>query len=169
MQDCLEIARTVLEKEIFGKKVFIPSGVTERHIQEIVFMFNYQLDPIFRNCQTSHKDLFKPLPLEIDCLILKIYMSTFSSQGATATESEQNSILFHEAKELGLVSRTCKVGEWPCSKLIDFRGGTEPCQEVKEKVVAKKWTNISLEDLMKSLSAIAMLVVPKNLMLVNSP
>jgi hypothetical protein len=59
MRDCLEIARTMHEKEILGKKVIISSGVTERHIQEIVFMFNYQLDPIFRNCQTSHKDLFK--------------------------------------------------------------------------------------------------------------
>ncbi len=61
--------------------------------------------------------------------------------------------MFHEAKELGLVSRACKVGEWPCSKLIDFRGGTEPCQEVKEKVVAKKCTNISLEDLNEKLKS----------------
>jgi hypothetical protein len=54
--------------------------------------------------------------------------------------------LFHEAKELGLNFRACKAGEWPCSELIDFRKGAEPCQEVMEKVLAEKWTNISTED-----------------------
>jgi hypothetical protein len=58
--------------------------------------------------------------------------------------SEQNCLLFQEAKELKLTSRTCKVGEWPYSELIDFREGIEPCK--KEKVLAKKWTNITIEE-----------------------
>ena len=35
LRDCLEIAKVVLEKEILWMKVVIPSGVTERPIQEI--------------------------------------------------------------------------------------------------------------------------------------
>ena len=30
--------------------------------------------------------------------------------------------------------------------MIDFREGVEPCQKVKEKVLAKKWTNITIEE-----------------------
>jgi hypothetical protein len=73
-------------------------------------------------------------------------MSAFSNLGATAVNIEQNSFLFHEAKELGLVSRACKSGEWPCPKLIDFREHAELCQEVKEKVLTEKWTDIPTKD-----------------------
>jgi hypothetical protein len=164
--DCLIFSRAVLEKRILRKKVVIPLESTEKHIKELVHIFNNQFSPIYENCQAYHRDLFKRLPLEIDCLILEIFVSASHSLGATAANSELNCLLFHEIKELGLVSRTCKVGIWPCSKLIDFREGTEPCQEVK--VLAKKWTNILQRNLMKSLKVIAMLVVSENLMLVNS-
>ncbi len=61
--------------------------------------------------------------------------------------ASKNCLLFQEVKkELKLISRTCKVGEWPYSKLIDFREGVKPCQEVKEKVLAKKWANVSIEE-----------------------
>ncbi len=84
--------------------------------------------------------------MEIDCLILKIFVSASHSLGATAVNNEQNGLLFHEAKELGLVSRACKAGEWPFSKLIDFREDTESFQEVKEKVRAKKWFTVTTKD-----------------------
>jgi hypothetical protein len=144
--NCLVFSHAVLEKKILRKKVVIPSESTEEQIQELVPIFDNQFIPIYENCQAYHRELFKKLPLEIDCLILKIYVSTSQSLGATAADSEQNCLLFQEAKELGLIYRTCKVGEWPYSKLIDFREGVEPYQEVKEKVLAKKWTNISLEE-----------------------
>ena len=147
MRDCLEIAKVVLEKEILRMKVVIPLGVTERHIQEITSIFNHYLDLMYKHCQICHQDLFKRLPLEVDCLILKIYMSAFSTLGATAVNIEQNSFLFPEAKELGLVCCACKSGEWPRPKLIDFRERAELCQEVKEKVLAKKWTEDTNEKL----------------------
>jgi hypothetical protein len=118
----------------------------EKHIQKLISIFYDQFGSIYENCQACHRSLSKNLPVEVDCLILKIFISITSSLGATAANNEQNSILFHEAKELGLVSRACKAGEWPCSKLIDFREGAEPYQEVKEKVLPEKWTNISIED-----------------------
>ncbi len=73
-------------------------------------------------------------------------MSTSNNLSVTAANNEQNCLLFHEVKELVYISRTCKVGEWPCSKLVDFREGAESCQEVKEKELAEKWTNISTEE-----------------------
>ncbi len=106
----------------------IPPESTEEQIQELVQIFNNHIDSIYENCQAHHKKLFKTLPLEIDCLILKIYVSSSKSLGATAANSEQNCLLFQEAKELKLTSRTCKVGEWPYSELIDFREGIEPCK-----------------------------------------
>ncbi len=126
VQECLIFSRAVLEKKILRRKVVIPSESTEEQIQELVQIFNSHFGPIYENCQACHKELFKTLPLEIDCFILKIYVSTSQSLGATAANSEQNCLLFQEAKELKLISRTCKVGEWPCSKLIDFREGVEP-------------------------------------------
>ena len=146
VQEILEFSRAVLEKKVLRRKVVIPPESTEEQIQELVQIFNNQIDSIYENCQAHHKKLFKTLPLEIDCLILKIYVSSSKSLGATAANSEQNCLLFQEAKELKLTSRTCKVGEWPYSKLIDFREGIEPCKEVKEKVLAKKWTNITIEE-----------------------
>jgi len=114
------------EKKILRKKEVIPSESTEKHIQELVHIFNNQFNPIYENCQAYHRDLFKRLPLEIDCLILKVFVSASHNLGATAANNEKNCLLFHEVKELGLVSRTCKVGKWPCSKLIDFREGIKP-------------------------------------------
>ena len=35
LRDCLEIAKVVLEKEILRMKVVVPSGLTEKHIQQI--------------------------------------------------------------------------------------------------------------------------------------
>jgi len=146
LRDCLEIAKVVLEKEILRMKVVVPSGLTEKHIQQITFVFNHYFDPMYKNCQICHQDLFKRLPLEVDCLILKIYMSASSTLGATAGNNEQNCFLFHEAKEICLVFRACKSGEWPCPKLIDFKEHAELYQEVKEKVLAKKWTDIPTKD-----------------------
>ena len=48
---------------------------TEKHIQELVHIFNNRFGPIYENCQAYHRELFKKLPLEIDCLILKIFVS----------------------------------------------------------------------------------------------
>jgi hypothetical protein len=138
-------SRAVLEKKILRNKVVICSESTENHIQKLISI-NDQFSLIYENCQACHRSLFKTLPIEVDCIVLKIYISITNSLVATAAKNEQNSILFHKAKELGLTSRACKAGEWPCVKLIDFREGAEPCQEVKEKVLAKKWTNISIED-----------------------
>ncbi len=73
--------------------------------------FNNQFSSIYEICQAYHRDLFKRLPLEIDCLIKKVFVSASHSLDATATNNEQKCLLFHEVKELGIISRTCKVGE----------------------------------------------------------
>ncbi len=98
-------AKVVLEKEILRMKVVVPSGLTEKHIQQITFVFNHYFDPMYKNCQICHQDLFKRLPLEVDCLIMKIYMSASSTLGATTGNNEQDCFLFHEAKEICLVFR----------------------------------------------------------------
>ncbi len=97
LQNCLVFSHAVLEKKIFRRKVVIPSESTEEQIQELVHIFNNHFSPIYENCQACHKDFFKTRPLEIDCLILKIYVSTSQSLGATAANSEQNCLLFQEA------------------------------------------------------------------------
>jgi hypothetical protein len=112
--DCLIFSPAALEKKILKKKLAIPSESMERHIQELVSIFNTQFNPIYENCQAYHRNIFKSLLLQIDCLILKIFVSSSHSLGATAANNEQNCLLFYEVKELGLTSRTCKVGEWPC-------------------------------------------------------
>jgi len=98
VQECLEFSRAILEKKILRRKVVIPSESTEEQIQELVQIFNSHFGPIYENCQACHKELFKKLPLEIDCFILKIYVSTSQSLGATAANSEQNCFLFQEAR-----------------------------------------------------------------------
>ncbi len=107
VQECLEFSRAILEKKVLRRKVVIPSESTEEQIQELVQIFNSQIGPIYENCQACHKKLFKTLPPEIDCLILKIYISSSQSLGATAANSELNCLLFQVAKELKLTSRTC--------------------------------------------------------------
>jgi hypothetical protein len=54
---------------------------------------------------------------------------------ATNANNEQNSILFHEAKELKLTFRVCQTREWLRSKLIDLTEDTQPL--VKKRVLAK--------------------------------
>ena len=142
----------------------------EKQILEVVSIFNSQFGSIYENCQANHKEFFKSLPLEIDCLVLKVYVGAEWSLVATNANNEQNSILFHEAKELKLTFRVCQTGEWLRSKLIDFREDTQPCQEVKKRILAKNGLTYLQRTfwIVKSLIVIAMLVNFENLMLVNS-
>ncbi len=77
--DCLIFSPAALEKKILKKKLPIPSESTERHIQELVSIFNTQFNPIYENCQAYHRNIFKSLLLQIDCLILKIFVSSSHS------------------------------------------------------------------------------------------
>jgi hypothetical protein len=134
----LENFRAILENKVLKRMNVIPLNATEKQIQKVITLFNSRFSSAHENCQATQRKRFKSIPLKIDCLVLKVYVGAEGFLVATAIDNEQNSFLFHEAKELRLVSCTCKAGEWPCSELIDFKEGTEPCQEAKEKVLAKK-------------------------------
>ena len=118
--EILEIFCAVLESKALKRKSANPLDAMEKQIQEVVTIFNSQFSSIYENCQANCKKNFKSLPLEIDCLVLKVYVGVEYYLIASATNNQQISILFDGAKELGLTSRACKAGEWPCSKLIDF-------------------------------------------------
>ena len=146
--NCLIFSHAVLEKDILREKlkVVTPSESTERDTQPLVSIFNNLFNPNYENYQAYHRNLFKRLPLEIDCVILKIFTSASQTLIDTAANSKQNCLLFHEVKELGFTSCVCKTREWPCTKLIYFEEDAKFYRGNKEKVLSKKWTSFTAKD-----------------------
>jgi hypothetical protein len=62
------------QSKILKRKSVRPLNAMEKQILEVVSIFNSQFGSIYENCQANHKEFFKSLPLEIDCLVLKVYV-----------------------------------------------------------------------------------------------